>query len=259
MFVGQFVDGFGLYLNGTNIAFANGAPININHPDMRPFPGTELNGVLAPNGDPILTFSAPVPPGSAGNTLTIIIADTRDSVLDTTVYVSSLQGAEAANADLAASIVSSPEPASIGSPLTYTITALNRGPDIATNVTLVSAVPSGMTVSNVTISQGSCFLGGGFLNCFLNNVARGSNAQVQLTVIPNVEGRVTNSVTVSSDLADLRPNNNTARVVSTITEAGAFFNTASVLIADAAPAVPYPSIINVSGLSGAVSKVTVTL
>jgi subtilisin-like proprotein convertase family protein len=90
-------------------------------------------------------------------------------------------------------------------------------------------------------------------------LARGSNAQVQLSVIPNFEGRFTNTVTIASDLADLRNSNNVARVVSTIAEPGAFFNTTSVLISDAAPAVPYPSVINVSGLSGAVSKVTVSL
>jgi subtilisin-like proprotein convertase family protein len=82
---------------------------------------------------------------------------------------------------------------------------------------------------------------------------------VQLSVRPNLEARVTNFVSVTSDLNDLRPTNNTAFVVSTIVTPGAFLNTASILIADAAPAMPYPSVINVSGMSGSVSKVTVTL
>ena len=34
-FVGSsFVDGFGLFVNGTNVAFARGLPINIDHPDF---------------------------------------------------------------------------------------------------------------------------------------------------------------------------------------------------------------------------------
>jgi len=259
-FVGSpFIDGFGLYLNGSNIAFTAGAPININHPSMRPLPGTELDGVLAPGGNPILTFSAALPAGSISNTLTIIICDTTDDALDTTVFVSSLQGAEAPNADLAATITSTPEPALVGAPLTYTMTALNRGPDIATNVTLFSQIPQGMTFSNITASQGFCFVNNNFVNCFLNNLARGSNAQVQLTVIPRFEGRVTNAVTVVSDLADLRDTNNTAQVVSTIVESGVFLNTSPIFVADAAPAALYPSVINVSGLPGAVSKVIVTL
>src|SRR5262249_30252315 len=33
-FVGSFIDGFGLFLNGTNIAFAGGQPTNIDNPLM---------------------------------------------------------------------------------------------------------------------------------------------------------------------------------------------------------------------------------
>ncbi|MBM83322.1 MAG: hypothetical protein CMJ78_22400, partial [Planctomycetaceae bacterium] len=90
-FVGSsFVDGFGLFLNGENIATVNGAAVNISHPDFQAIPGTELDGILAPNGNGRLLFQAPVGDGSVNNTLTIILADTSDTLLDTTVYVSSL-------------------------------------------------------------------------------------------------------------------------------------------------------------------------
>ncbi|MDJ0738252.1 MAG: choice-of-anchor L domain-containing protein [Gammaproteobacteria bacterium] len=94
-FVGSpFVDGFGLYVNGQNVAGVAssngiaGLPVNINHPDMTPLPGTELNAVLAPNGNPVLRFDVPINP-AAQNDFTIIIADANDSALDTTVYLSS--------------------------------------------------------------------------------------------------------------------------------------------------------------------------
>ncbi len=93
-FVGSsFIDGFGLYLNGTNIAFTGvpaTIPLNINHPDAVARPGTELDGVVAPGGVLPITFRGPV--NSTGNTLTFIVADTSDGVLDTTVYISSLSG-----------------------------------------------------------------------------------------------------------------------------------------------------------------------
>lgn len=93
-FVGSpFNDGFGLFLNGSNIAFAAGAPINVNHPGMAALPGTELDGVLAPGGFAVLQFSAAVGDGSANNTLTIILGDTSDDLFDTTVYISSLGAA----------------------------------------------------------------------------------------------------------------------------------------------------------------------
>ncbi|MDP6345523.1 MAG: choice-of-anchor L domain-containing protein [Alphaproteobacteria bacterium] len=92
-----FIDAFGIYLNGTgigdNIAFFGGAPVNVDHPDMIAIPGvtTELDGVLDPtglSGDPIMLFTASVTPGSIGNTLTFIIADSGDSAYDSTVYIS---------------------------------------------------------------------------------------------------------------------------------------------------------------------------
>jgi len=89
MYVGtQYVDAFGLFLNGTNIAFVGGQPVNIDHPCFESFAGTELNGVLACNNQPVNTFSGPVTSGL--NTLTFIISDTSDDRLDTTAYIGAL-------------------------------------------------------------------------------------------------------------------------------------------------------------------------
>ncbi len=84
-----FIDGFGIYLNDTNIAMFGGYPININHPDMDTISGTELNGLIDPTGPgQVMTFSASISAGSTENTLTFIVADTSDAVFDTTVYIS---------------------------------------------------------------------------------------------------------------------------------------------------------------------------
>ncbi|MBM80375.1 MAG: hypothetical protein CMJ78_07250, partial [Planctomycetaceae bacterium] len=94
-FVGStFIDGFGLFLNGTNVASVNGLPVNINHPSFQAIPGTELDGILAPNGDARLLFQVFVGDGALDNTLSIIIADTSDSAFDTTVYLASLGGTD---------------------------------------------------------------------------------------------------------------------------------------------------------------------
>ncbi|WP_425404419.1 choice-of-anchor L domain-containing protein [Hwanghaeella sp.] len=144
-FVGsEFVDGFGLFVNGQNVAFVNDRPINIDHPDflgavptdgddggipdfpndgpvfevaavnlvddggdgeVEPGPdpdpvtlepgdprlvlvtGTELDGVLAPDVNPVLRFDVPVSTGA--NVFDIIIADTSDHSLDSVIYLSS--------------------------------------------------------------------------------------------------------------------------------------------------------------------------
>jgi len=100
-YVGQFQDGFGLLLDGTNIAFVNGKPVNIDHPDMAAIAGTELDGLLcstpvAADGsctsNPVLTFSATGLDTQTQHDLTFIIADANDGRLDTTAYIASLGG-----------------------------------------------------------------------------------------------------------------------------------------------------------------------
>lgn len=92
-FVGSpYIDAFGMFLNGANIAFVGGKPVNIDHPDMATVAGTELDGILAPGGNPVLTFSGAANP--TGNTLRFIVTDTSDGILDTTVYFSALHGQE---------------------------------------------------------------------------------------------------------------------------------------------------------------------
>lgn len=94
----SFTDAFGMFLNGELVSGVLPAdaeagdpllPVNIDHPDFAPVEGTELNGLLAPNGIPLLRFDIPVEPGSIGNVFSIIIADASDSDFDSTVFLSS--------------------------------------------------------------------------------------------------------------------------------------------------------------------------
>lgn len=90
----SFIDGFGLFVNGTNVASVEAsdssgpAPVNVNHPDFVAFPGTELDGVIAPNDNPVLQFDAPINAGQENN-FSIILGDASDTLLDTTIYISS--------------------------------------------------------------------------------------------------------------------------------------------------------------------------
>lgn len=92
----SFIDAFGLLVNGVNVAFSNGQPININHPNMQATPGTELDGVLGGStgvfGQFVHTFGAFVGNGATGVTVTFIIADSGDSSLDSVAYISQLGG-----------------------------------------------------------------------------------------------------------------------------------------------------------------------
>lgn len=104
-YVGSFIDGFGLFLNGTNIAFAGGKPVNIDNPGMvntdfpllgavdgNAFQTTPLQGVLIENGSAVITYGGDVTPGST-NTLTFILADANDDQLDTAAFIQGLGNA----------------------------------------------------------------------------------------------------------------------------------------------------------------------
>ena len=86
-----FIDAFGLFLDGVNIAVFNGKPININHPDMAFRAGTELDGVLPGSGGPML-FSGTGLDITKQHTLTFILADRGDGALDSTAYIGGLGG-----------------------------------------------------------------------------------------------------------------------------------------------------------------------
>ena len=145
----EFVDGFGMFLNGVNLASAevtggstDGAPalININHPDFAPVEGTELNGMLAPNGIPILQFDIPVEPGSTGNTFTLLLADASDSALDTTIFLSSFGNFDAEGGESEFTPIM-PDDTSDNGDFVFTLPEVDAGetiwidPDVATGYT----------------------------------------------------------------------------------------------------------------------------
>ncbi|WP_170228821.1 choice-of-anchor L domain-containing protein [Polyangium fumosum] len=95
-FVGSnFNDVYGVYLNGTQIAFdASGDPITINGPFfssgaviVEPATGTEYDGSTE-----LLTTQAPLAGGSTGNVLEIVICDAGDQILDSGVFLAGLNG-----------------------------------------------------------------------------------------------------------------------------------------------------------------------
>lgn len=87
----NFIDAFGIYVNGVNSAFVAGLPVNIDHPDMTDVPETELDGILVDpaTGFGRLSFVVPVNPNSM-NELSFILGDATDGIYDTTVFIEAL-------------------------------------------------------------------------------------------------------------------------------------------------------------------------
>jgi uncharacterized repeat protein (TIGR01451 family) len=127
-----------------------------------------------------------------------------------------------ADIDLYVSKTPSQDPVAIGQPLTYTITASNNGPDDTETAELTDNLPSGVCLSDITISQGSYCYEGGTITWDIGTLNAGDDATMTVTVIPQSEGTISNTATISStneDDEDENPSNNTVTVPVTVSPA----------------------------------------
>jgi uncharacterized repeat protein (TIGR01451 family) len=128
-------------------------------------------------------------------------------------------GAAGSGADLAVTKTDSPDPVLVGSPLTYTVTVSNAGPDAATLVGLTDTLPAGVTFGSATPSQGTCAEAGGVVTCDLGTLASAAGATVTIVVTPATTGVLTNTATAAAAEADGNPANNTATATTTVNPA----------------------------------------
>ena len=167
--------------------------------------------------------------------------------------------------DLAVTLEDGPDPVFVGGNLIYTITVTNRGPSLASDVMLTNLLPSGMAFLSVTATQGGCTNQAGLVRCALGSIAPGTAAQVLVELQTSRAGRVSTSVGIGAIGDDVNPLNNSAtQTTDVVTEPAVFSDATAIYVADADVNGPglaslYPAVISVSGLTGAVFKVTVTL
>ncbi len=81
-------------------------------------------------------------------------------------------------ADLVLTGSAAPEPVVVGSPLTYDLTLLNKGPASATAAAVAISLPAGVSVVSTSATQGSCTTSGQSVTCALGALGVGAAAQV---------------------------------------------------------------------------------
>jgi len=122
------------------------------------------------------------------------------------------------NADLSLSASAAPEPVGVGSNLVYSLTITNAGPDAATGVVVSNQIPADVTFVSAT---GGATPSGGVLLLNLGSLAEGATNLVQIAVQPTVAGQLTNLFQVFANEFDPMLMNNSATVVSAVTNAPA--------------------------------------
>lgn len=91
-----------------------------------------------------------------------------------------------------------PATARPSTPIAYTITVSNAGPQTASNVVVTDTIPAGTTFLSATPSQGTCS-GTSTVTCNLGAIAAGGSATITLIVqAPATPGTVTNTATVTN-------------------------------------------------------------
>ncbi len=123
-------------------------------------------------------------------------------------------GGECPGSDLGVKITSLPEPTTLGSNLTYTITVTNFGPSTAKSVTMSQLLPSSVIFVSATPSQGTCSFANGTVSGNLGSVPARGTVTIAVVVTPAAAGTISSTVTVGSAEPDFVPGNNSATAIS---------------------------------------------
>jgi uncharacterized repeat protein (TIGR01451 family) len=120
------------------------------------------------------------------------------------------------NADLALAIVASPDPASPGVVLSYTLTVTNNGPQSATGVQVLDQLPAGL--KNPFVDPVMCDVDSGGVVCGLGTLPIGESRSVTISGTPEASNLETlvDQGSVSHSGTDANPANDTATLVTAV-------------------------------------------
>lgn len=178
-------------------------------------------GALANGATATITVNATVLPGTTGTLSNVATVDSTDTSLiesDTTNNTDTETTALTPSVDLRVTKADAADPIIAGNALTYTIMVTNDGPSTATNVNLSDTLPSGVTFTSATSTQGTVSHAAGVVSGNLGTLAPGATATVTLIVgvNPATRGTITNTASVTSTETDSNTTNNSGSADTTI-------------------------------------------
>jgi uncharacterized repeat protein (TIGR01451 family) len=170
-------------------------------------------------------------PGLAANgesSVQVVVMATQDGLITNTVTAvsptydpllgnnsSTKISAVVTSADLSVTLLDTPDPVLAEEVLTYTLTVHNAGPSIAANVWLTDTLPEDVTLISVAPDQGSCD-GGSVVTCDLGHLLSAASVDVDILVLPQTVGSITNTVVAAMDTPEEDLANNTDTEVTTV-------------------------------------------
>src|ERR1041384_3161814 len=156
-----------------------------------------------------VTTTASTPPG----THTLTVTATSGNVQHTTSVQLIVSGPTSANLSLTKT--ASPNPGVTLANLTYRLTVTNNGPSPATNVVVTDNLPIGINFTSATPTQGMCS-GTTTVTCNLGSLARNAMAVINIIVVPQSAGTLTNTASVAGTENDPDGSDNSVSLQTTI-------------------------------------------
>jgi uncharacterized repeat protein (TIGR01451 family) len=131
------------------------------------------------------------------------------------------------SSDLAVSLSVNPNPVPLNANVTFTVTVQNSGPDDATSVSIVNALPANTQFVSGTTSQGDGSHKDGKVTWAVGNLAQNGTATATIIAKATNEGIGVNSANAVGDQTDPNPANNVGTVNVTVGSGG---NTATLSV-----------------------------
>ena len=135
----------------------------------------------------------------------IVTADYTEAAVSVMLNTSAILGA-----DLSVQVSATPEPVSVTQNLTYTVRAINSGPQDATSIALKNTLPAGVNFVSATTNQGSCTQVNLVVTCNINKLVSGDSLTASIVVIPTATGSVDDTASASATETDTFLGNNSA-------------------------------------------------
>ena len=119
-------------------------------------------------------------------------------------------------ADLVITKSVTPNPAVLGSAMTFTLVITNLGPDDATNVIASDPLSSTVSFVSATPDQGTCNQTAGLVSCNLGTIRNGATVTIAIVVVPLTLDPFTNVASVTANDFDPTLANNAASAAAAV-------------------------------------------
>ena len=121
------------------------------------------------------------------------------------------------NSNLQVWFTNSLSTATLGSNLTYVISVVNAGPYSAPNATFTNVLPTIASLVSASIAPPWVLAtNGNLLTGTITNFGSGNAMVLTITVVPQVTGNMTDTISITSDNPDPVPSDNTASFTTTV-------------------------------------------